>query len=120
MPRISRSQTTFEVAGEQYLATISHEHHDPPIIVMGKYKPLKIIHTTRCTLTYGETCKAEGETLCSSKEPKYNWRKGIKLALTRAMEQLHLDKPTQSKFFAAFYSENRKKEYGTHGHPTSV
>ena len=112
MPRISRSQTLFEVNGQPYSIRIAHEHYDPPKTVQGKYKPLKVIHKTIATLRTPTGEERKGETLCSLQEVRYNWKRGIKIAVERALEDFGLTTAkSRGPFLGAFYRENSKKEY---------
>lgn len=95
MPRTSRFDVLFNAHNTQWLAHFDHLHdstkgieqtfvdeHDRPIIT-------KVKHVTLCSLRNtlsGETF--EGVANCSMKD-EYDWRKGVKMALSMAVEEVH-------------------------------
>lgn len=101
MPRISRNKVEFDVNGEKWIAAFEHMHAKTVVAKGGKVivKPvatttgLKLKHVTVCNLyRLNSTGEPEGHGVahCSVRD-EYNWRKGVKMAFSRALDSMTKD-----------------------------
>lgn len=130
MPRLTRNSVKFTVEGRTFLATFNHRHCDESrlvgdrvvvsddvlafkdvqrVITPIKVGTLRLRHITKCTIFGGDsrsTSLGVGEAHCSVKDD-YNWRRGLKVALTRAIESMVVDGKAVNTgaFLGAFYRE---------------
>lgn len=95
MPRTSRTSVEFTVDGTTYEAKFSHQHASRDEKT-GKERPymdgtLGVQHVTTCRLyRKGDSTQfVSGRSRCSMKDT-YDWRYGLKCALTRAIERTKL------------------------------
>ena len=89
MPRINRNDVVFEVNDREWLARFTHTHNESGFlhhIGDGKLVPVK--HLTLCKLSYRNESGVflQGQAPCGMKD-KYDWQRGIKLSLLRALEK---------------------------------
>ena len=83
MPRISRNTVQFEAGGKTWLASFQHLHSD--LGLTDGLTGLVVRHVTLCQLSYkGQHPYLVGESRCSLKDT-YDWRKGLKVSLIRAL-----------------------------------
>src|SRR3990167_7162061 len=105
MPRINRYTTEFDVNGTPYRAVFTHEHFEPPLMWEGKFKTLHIRHVTLCDLhNVQDNSTNTGMARCSHLDT-YNWTRGIKVALSRALDKRGITGKAQNPFFAGFFRE---------------
>lgn len=106
MPRISRTTVEFDVDGKTLVAEFGHIHYDPPFVVSLPNGTPKVRHRTNCLIQD----KANGvpvgcgATYCSAKDV-YDWKRGVKLALLKALEAVEPEK--RGQYIGAFYREMR-------------
>lgn len=90
MPRTSRNEVLFEALGKKWLASFSHKHSEKTGVVYEPPtgRPTLVKHLTTCRLSYADdpTKSIVGVSPCSLKDT-YNWRKGIRRALQKALEK---------------------------------
>ena len=119
MPRTSRFDVVFNALGTQWLAHFSHRHdskglpyefrdrNDRPITT-------KVKHVTTCTLSnllQNNPFTVEGEAFCSMKD-QYDWKKGIKGALVRTLENMGYPSghPNHGQMLNSFFKEVSNRE----------
>jgi hypothetical protein len=82
---------------------------EKPLEVKGTKGVVKASHITTCFLRRDGATVAEGRAVCSVKEPRYDWRKGLKIALTDALASLGVTPEAErqrfGKFLEAFFTE---------------
>lgn len=115
MPRLNRFVVALEVNNIPYKVAFHHDHYstlDAPLLE-GKHRTLPIQHATKCFIESAGKEIATGISYCSMSD-QYNWRKGIKLALTRALGSVGVspsgDRELYGQFMQQYYTEVRKKE----------
>lgn len=101
MPRISRTDVEFSVRGRLWLARFFHTHNEQGIMRLsvadhaahrmsssGDGRMICIKHLTSCRLSYKDHPGVFlwGDAPCSMKDT-YDWKKGLKLSLLRALEK---------------------------------
>jgi hypothetical protein len=102
VPRLNRYTVEFPIpsTGRSYRAAFTHEHSsEGTITLVGTQDRLAIQHVTTCTLAPVDANRpeqlVEGVSWCSVKDP-YDWRRGNKLALTRALAKLSIVPGTEA------------------------
>ena len=115
MPRINRYTVEFPAAGKTYRASFDHQHDEDAtgeLTLKGTREQLPLRHITTCYLGDIEASSpedlSEGVSFCAAAD-YYDWRKGNKMALLRAITKLGITRedPRYGEFLGGYYRELR-------------